>query len=198
METAAHPRFLFKPRTFGMIIVTLTSSASLWTGVVKTFRWASQIIGTSSEFVFSIPAKFADGQAFANFLIHDLGLSLNPPTTECSFWSGQHLGFRLDFTPDHQQYDNSVYVNDGQNINFADHRSSIGLTGNGAIRVALVPMMLNIAMSICFFHECGGYLLDDDGELLSHFEWNPSKSLFWDVREGVPFPPTEIRTVYRF
>ena len=38
METAAHPRFLFKPRTFGMIFVTLTSSASLWTGVVKTFR----------------------------------------------------------------------------------------------------------------------------------------------------------------
>ena len=38
METAAHPRFLFRLRTFGMISVTLTSSASLWTGVVKTFR----------------------------------------------------------------------------------------------------------------------------------------------------------------
>ena len=38
METAAHPRFLLKPRTFGMIVVTLTSSASLRTGVVKTFR----------------------------------------------------------------------------------------------------------------------------------------------------------------
>ena len=39
METAAHPRFLFKPRTFGMMFVTLTPSASLWTGVVKTFRY---------------------------------------------------------------------------------------------------------------------------------------------------------------
>ena len=43
MKTAAHPRSLFTPRTFGTISVTLTSSASLWTGVVKTFRWASQI-----------------------------------------------------------------------------------------------------------------------------------------------------------
>ena len=43
METAAHPRFLFKPRTFGMMFVTLTSSASLRTGVVKTFRWATQV-----------------------------------------------------------------------------------------------------------------------------------------------------------
>ena len=42
METAAHPRFLFKPRTFGMISVTLKSSASLRTGVVKTFRCRSQ------------------------------------------------------------------------------------------------------------------------------------------------------------
>ena len=38
METAAHPRILFKPRTFGMMFVILTSSASLRTGVVKTFR----------------------------------------------------------------------------------------------------------------------------------------------------------------
>ena len=38
METAAHPRFLFKPRTLGTIFVTLTSSASLRSGVVKTFR----------------------------------------------------------------------------------------------------------------------------------------------------------------
>ena len=35
----AHPRFLFKPRTFGTISVTLTSSALLRTGVVKTFRY---------------------------------------------------------------------------------------------------------------------------------------------------------------
>ena len=41
METAAHPRFLFKPRSFGKIFVTLTSSASLRTGVVKTFRCAN-------------------------------------------------------------------------------------------------------------------------------------------------------------
>ena len=41
METAAHPRFLFKPRTFGMIFVTFTSSSSLWTGVVNTFRCAT-------------------------------------------------------------------------------------------------------------------------------------------------------------
>ena len=38
METAAHPRSLFKPRTFGKMFVTLSSSASLWSGVVKTFR----------------------------------------------------------------------------------------------------------------------------------------------------------------
>ena len=38
METAAHPRSLFKPRSLGMIFVTLTSFASLRTGVVKTFR----------------------------------------------------------------------------------------------------------------------------------------------------------------
>ena len=38
MATAAHPRFLFKPRTFGKMFVTLTSSATLRTGVVKTFR----------------------------------------------------------------------------------------------------------------------------------------------------------------
>ena len=43
METAAHPRFLFKPRTFGMTFVTFTSSASLRTGVVKTFRWQTQV-----------------------------------------------------------------------------------------------------------------------------------------------------------
>ena len=42
METAAHPRILFKPRTFGMIFVTLRSSASLRTGVVKTFRCADE------------------------------------------------------------------------------------------------------------------------------------------------------------
>ena len=41
METAAHPRTLFKPRTLGTIFVTLTSSASLRTGVVKTFRCAT-------------------------------------------------------------------------------------------------------------------------------------------------------------
>ena len=38
METAAHPRSLFKPRTLGMICMTLQSSASVRTGVVKTFR----------------------------------------------------------------------------------------------------------------------------------------------------------------
>ena len=38
METAAHPRSLFKPRSLGMISVTLKSFASLRTGVVKTFR----------------------------------------------------------------------------------------------------------------------------------------------------------------
>jgi hypothetical protein len=38
METAAHPHSLFKPRSFGKMFVTLTSSASLWSGVVKTFR----------------------------------------------------------------------------------------------------------------------------------------------------------------
>ena len=38
METAAHPRSLFKRRSFGKIFVTLTSPASLRTGVVKTFR----------------------------------------------------------------------------------------------------------------------------------------------------------------
>ena len=43
METAAHPRTLFKPRKLGTIFVTLTSSASLWTGVVKTFRCTSQM-----------------------------------------------------------------------------------------------------------------------------------------------------------
>ena len=42
METAAHPRFLFRLRTFGMMFVTLTPSASLWTGVVKTFRYANE------------------------------------------------------------------------------------------------------------------------------------------------------------
>ena len=43
METAAHPRFLFKPRTLGTTFVTLTSSASLRTGVVKTFRCATEV-----------------------------------------------------------------------------------------------------------------------------------------------------------
>ena len=53
METAAHPRFLFKPRTFGMMFVTLTSSASLRTGVVKTFRCAAQMhIKRNAEFAF--------------------------------------------------------------------------------------------------------------------------------------------------
>ena len=47
METAAHPRTLFKPRTFGMIFVTLTSPASLWTGVVKTFRY-TRLMTTNS------------------------------------------------------------------------------------------------------------------------------------------------------
>ena len=46
METAAHPRFLFKPRTFGMMFVTLTSSATLRTDVVKTYR--------RQNFVFSL------------------------------------------------------------------------------------------------------------------------------------------------
>ena len=40
MPRRGHPRFLFKSRTFGMIFVTLTSSALLRTGVVKTFRCA--------------------------------------------------------------------------------------------------------------------------------------------------------------
>ena len=44
METAAHPRFLFRPRTLGTIFVTLTSSASLWTGVVKTFRYPPSVV----------------------------------------------------------------------------------------------------------------------------------------------------------
>ena len=42
METAAHPRFLFKQRTFDMMFVTLTSSPSFRTGVVKTFRCAAR------------------------------------------------------------------------------------------------------------------------------------------------------------
>ena len=42
METAAHPRLLFKPRTLGMIFVTLASSALSRTGVVKTFRCADE------------------------------------------------------------------------------------------------------------------------------------------------------------
>ena len=41
METAAHPRTLVEPRTFGMIFVTLTSSASLRSGVAKTFRYTT-------------------------------------------------------------------------------------------------------------------------------------------------------------
>ena len=41
METAAHPRSLFKPRTFGIISVTLTSSASVRAGVVKSSRYAT-------------------------------------------------------------------------------------------------------------------------------------------------------------
>ena len=44
METAAHPRILLKPRTFGKIFVTFSSSASLRTGVVKTFRCANEAI----------------------------------------------------------------------------------------------------------------------------------------------------------
>ena len=50
METAAHPRFLFKPRTLGMMFVTLTPSASLWTGVVKTFRYVPQTIGALMDY----------------------------------------------------------------------------------------------------------------------------------------------------
>ena len=55
METAAHPRFLFKPRTFGMISVTLTSSALLWTGVVKTFRCAAT--HRTMEIIFELLAQ---------------------------------------------------------------------------------------------------------------------------------------------
>ena len=44
-----HPRFLFKLRTFGMIFVTLIPSASLRTGVVKTFRCATQSFGGSTR-----------------------------------------------------------------------------------------------------------------------------------------------------
>ena len=50
METAAHPRSLFKPRTFGMMILTLTSSASLWSGVVKTFRCLSLAYRMRTQF----------------------------------------------------------------------------------------------------------------------------------------------------
>ena len=49
METAAHPRFLFKPRTLGTIFVTLTSSASLRSGVVKTFRYPHETLGMDAE-----------------------------------------------------------------------------------------------------------------------------------------------------
>ena len=44
METAAHPRTLFKRRTFGKMIATLTSFTSLWTGVVKNFRCGTSAI----------------------------------------------------------------------------------------------------------------------------------------------------------
>ena len=60
METAAHPRFLFKPRTFGTIFVTLTSSASLRTGVVKTFRSADSTIGDSQWDASSRLATYTD------------------------------------------------------------------------------------------------------------------------------------------
>ena len=173
----------------------LTSERS---GVVKTFRWASQTIGTSSEFAFSIPAKYATPEDFARFLITELGLNLGPPTAERSFWAGCHLGFHLHFTPDHEKHNDPAFVDDGQGIDYANHKSSIGLTGSGSLRVALVPMMLNIAMSICYFHESAGYLLGDGGALLAHFEWNPSKSLFWNLRDGVPFSPQEVQSVYRF
>ena len=46
----AHPRSLFKPRTLGMIFVTLTSSASLRTGVVKTFRCVPRSLDESHLF----------------------------------------------------------------------------------------------------------------------------------------------------
>ena len=42
METAAHPRTLFKSRSPGMMSMTFTSSALLRTGVVKTFRCADE------------------------------------------------------------------------------------------------------------------------------------------------------------
>ena len=55
METAAHPRSLFKPRTFGKMFVTLSSSASLWSGVVKTFRCAAT--HRTMEIIFELLAQ---------------------------------------------------------------------------------------------------------------------------------------------
>ena len=59
METAAHPRILFKRRTIGKISMTRTSSASLWTGVLKTFRYPPSRMKTD------IPFTSKDGGCFA-------------------------------------------------------------------------------------------------------------------------------------
>ena len=62
METAAHPRSLFKQRTFGKMFVTLTSSTSLWTGVVKTFRCPNEI----NPLVADVLTRIADDQTARN------------------------------------------------------------------------------------------------------------------------------------
>ena len=47
METAAHPRSLFKRRSVGTMIGDSTSFSSAGAGVVKTFRCAAQVAGDS-------------------------------------------------------------------------------------------------------------------------------------------------------
>ena len=144
------------------------------------------------DFIFSIPSKYSDAAAFAEHLATNFGfdLALND---DRSCWLGYHLGMSLAFSPEHK-------MDDDQRIPYSTHRSSIGLTGyasTGQLRHAMVPMVLNIAMAVCYFDNLSGYLIRDCGTVLAHFGWDETKAIFVDFRNDCGLIPLQIVGMYQ-
>ena len=150
-----------------------------------------ELMSINVDFIFRIPPKYESADAVAYHLQANLGLdlALDP---EVGSWLGCHLGMALAFVPKHELVDD-------QGIPFSTYPSSVSLTGYaaaGRLRNAMVPMMLNIAMTICYFDRINGYLVKDTSTLLTHFGWHETEATFWDFQKNAPLEHLKIREMF--
>lgn len=150
-----------------------------------------ELMSIDVDFVFRIPPKYETAHAFAEHLRTNLGLDL-ALEPEVGSWLGCHLGMALAFVPNHELVDD-------QGIPFSKYPSSVSLTGYAAadrLRSAMVPMMLNIAMAICYFDGINGYLVKNTSTLLAHFGWHETEATLWDFQRKARLEPLKIRELF--